>query len=187
MGVAGVGLGAVAGLAWACGLRSWMEALAGPESTFTWATELGVLVPAAAAGALLGYAASLRLGGRPLSRWLVLSPLVTAAVLVVPGYLVDLLTRGLGSGALLVPMIAMATAYALASGGRPWARALAGALGAAGFVGIAVLPASMQPGLGAGTPQGFFVIVQGLSLIAVFSAAAAIPYGPTRSRLGGSA
>ena len=82
-------VGAGCGLAWSCALRGWMMAIAGPESTVTWAgTFGGVLAPAAVVGGLLGWAEARRRAGRPPSGWLVASPvLLGLAPLAVPGVL----------------------------------------------------------------------------------------------------
>jgi hypothetical protein len=58
-----VGVGC--GLAWSSALRWWMTAIAGPESTVTWAgTVGGVLAPAAVVGGLLGWAEARRRAGK---------------------------------------------------------------------------------------------------------------------------
>src|SRR4051812_7039258 len=70
-GAARVLVGAAGGLGGGGALRSVMAEIAGPESTFDWfGTFEGVLLPGAAVGALLGWAA------RHQNRWLVAAPLV---------------------------------------------------------------------------------------------------------------
>jgi hypothetical protein len=49
--------GAIFGLAWAASLRGFMMALAGPDSTFSFAGTFGIIIPAGVVvGALLGWA-----------------------------------------------------------------------------------------------------------------------------------
>ena len=74
-------IGAVCGLAWAAGLRSYMTEVAGLESTVTWVgTMAAILAPGVAVGGLLGSAEHLRRSGGPRGwRWLALSPLLLAS------------------------------------------------------------------------------------------------------------
>lgn len=81
-----VAIGATCGLAWACGLRAFMVAVAGDGSTFTWVgTFVWILLPGALVGGLLGWAEHLRRSGSP-RRGLVAAPLLFAGVLL-PGLL----------------------------------------------------------------------------------------------------
>ena len=130
--------GAVGGLAWAASLRAFMVEIAGFTSQVHWLeTFVGILLPGALAGALLGWAEVRRRSGRPTPA-LILSPLLFAvATLALPGQLWALLTTGLGGGALAVPLIGMAGGYALA-GRRRWARIVCGIL-SAGFVPLTVI------------------------------------------------
>lgn len=171
----GMSVGALAGLAWIVGLRSWMAVIAGPESTYTWDTALFVVLPGIATGSLLGLAAGLRLEGRPAPRWLVASPLLSAAVVLVPPYFIQLVTTGLGGGALMVPLVAMAVGYTVA-GRRRWARVITGVLAVAGLAGTAAIPALLRPELAPGTPEGLLAAAHGIALVLLLGLAAALPY-----------
>lgn len=59
-------IGAICGLAWAAGLRSYMTEVAGPESTVTWVGTMAlILAPGVMVGGLLGWAEHLRRSGGP--------------------------------------------------------------------------------------------------------------------------
>jgi len=124
-------VGAVVGLAWAGSLRCFMAEVIGAQSTVSWLGTFGyVLAPGAVIGALLGWAELERRRGRP-RRVLVWSPLLFVAVLV-PG-LTDLgaiLENGVGGGAVGVPTVVIAGAFALA-GRRTVTRVVTGILFAA--------------------------------------------------------
>lgn len=115
-----VALGALFGLAWACGLRGFMAQVAGWDHDVTWlGAFVWILVPGVITGCLFGWAEHLRrAGGRRGWRWLALAPLLFAGVLV-PG-LFDpgtFLQGGVGGGAIGVPLYAMAGGYALSGRG----------------------------------------------------------------------
>lgn len=173
-------VGALAGLAWAASLRSYMVELAGRESTVEWlGTFVGVLLPGAVVGALLGLAEAMRRVGGPRGwRWLAASPLLFGvAALAMPGALMEFLRTGLGGGALGVSLIAILGGYALSGRGRRWLRLLCGALAAVGMVGGAVTGSGLQPdALALTTPRGAWVAVMFASLMLLLAMASAIPH-----------
>jgi hypothetical protein len=168
-------VGAGGGLAWSCALRGWMMAIAGPESTVTWAgTFGGVLVPAAVVGGLLGWAEARRLAGSSPSGWLVASPLLLGlAPLAVPGALERLMTTGQGSGALGMVMLAMLGGFSMSGrGGRR--RRIAAVLGFAAVPAWWLAP-PMTPDLDPTTPYGALVAMTFTALFVSLAAACAIP------------
>ena len=173
------GLGAFAGLAWAGALRSFMAAVAGAESGVTWSLTFGyILLPGAVVGALLGWAAHLRLSGDDRWRWrLAWSPMLFAAVLFSdPLNFTDIFQDGLGAGAAAVPLFAVLGGYAVCAGGRRWLRVGAGLV----FLGswcLWLLTAESVggPSLALDTTHGLWVSVLYLGLLAVLALAASIP------------
>lgn len=176
-------LGALVGLAWACGLRGFMTEVAGADASMTWSgTFAYVLVPGLLAGAALGWAEHLRrTGGRRGWRWLALSPLLFAAILFSEGPLgaLGIFEDGLGGGAIGVPVMAMAGGYAL-SGRGPLAARVACALVALVAVPVWALTATSigGPALGLDTPHGLWVAVLFWSSLAVLALGARIPHRP---------
>jgi hypothetical protein len=173
-------IGGVCGLAWAAGLRGAMAALAGPDSTVSWAgTFAWILLPGAAVGVLLGWAEHLRrAGGRRGWRRLALSPLLFAAVLFSdPAGLPQLLQDGLGGGALAVPLYGMLGGYALSARGPFWARILARAVLLAPVPAAAVLVLVTDTQV---TPHGAWVSLYFYSFMLVLAIASAIPHRPAR-------
>lgn len=128
-------VGALLGLAWGAGLRSWMVVLAlefGERPSFTWqGTFGGILLPAATMGAMLG-AATCAEGpsARKWWRWVVLSPvlLVLGPAIATKDFIPTLLTTGLGGGAIGVALIGLLGGYALSGIGARWLRRVAGFL-----------------------------------------------------------
>jgi hypothetical protein len=153
-----------------------MMAIAGPDSTVTWAgTVGGVLAPAAVVGGLLGWAEARRRAGRPTSGWLVASPLLLGvAPLAVPGVLESLMTTGQGSGALGMVCLAMLAGYSMSGrGSRRWRTA-------SGLLGLAVLPAvwlapPMTPDLDPSTPYGALAATTFTTLFVGLAAACSVP------------
>lgn len=168
--------GAGCGLTWSCALRCWMVAVAGPESTITWAGTLGgVLAPGALVGGLLGWAEWRRRAGKPPSGWLVASPtLLGLAPLAVPGVLTALMSTGQGSGAPGMVCLAMLAGYSLSGRGSRRRRS------AAALIGFAVVPAvwlapPMTPQLSQTTPYGALVALTFSTLFVGLAVACAIP------------
>ena len=118
-------IGGVCGLAWVAALRGFMAQVAGAESGVSWGGTFGwILLPGVVTGLLLGWAEYLRrTGGRRGWRWLALSPLLFASVLL-PGLLdpATMFQGGIGGGAIGVPLYGMAGGYALSGRGPRLAR-----------------------------------------------------------------
>jgi hypothetical protein len=177
-----IALGALCGLAWAAGLRAFMSEVAGTESAATWMGTFGwILVPGATIGALLGWAEHLRrTGGRRGWRWLALSPLLFASVLVTglvdPGSMFE---GGVGGGAIGVPVFGMVGGYALSGRGGRWGRLLCGAF-ALSAIPVWALVADDVGGadLGIGTPRGAWAALLYYALLAVLALGSAIPHRP---------
>jgi hypothetical protein len=165
--------GGTCGLAWSAGLRGFMAQVAGPESAVTWGGTFGwILLPGVAVGVLLAWAEHLRrtASGRR-RRWLALSPLLLASVLL-PGVLDpgNFLAGGIGGGALAVPLFAMAGGYALAPDGRGWLRTTCG------IVALIPIPAWTLTQVRTVDPRQAWIAVYFWSLLAVLSLAASIPH-----------
>jgi hypothetical protein len=181
--VSWVALGALAGVAWACSLRSFMAAVAGPSSGVHRGSTFGfILVPGAVIGALLGWAEFLRrTGGGPTRHRLAYAPLLFAAVLL-PGLFSpgSFLAGGIGGGAIGVPVLAMLGGFAISGRGPGWGRTLASLGFAAGFV---VWLVTAVPVGGASfaldTAHGLWVSVLFESLLATFAVAASTPHRST--------
>ena len=170
-----VAVGALGGLVWAAGLRSWMAQLVGSESTFSWMTVTLILLPGLAVGALLGWAAHGRPGRTRTARWLALAPVLFASALLDPKIFKLLITTGEGSGALMV--VATALAGGLVLGRNRWsvARVLAGIVAVCGLLlltAIGTMPAPVT------SPRGAWVSLFGLTFMLVLCMAAALPHPP---------
>ena len=118
-----VALGGLTGFAWAAGLRAVMADLAGIDSVVHAADTFGyLLLPATAAGALLGWAEYLRRhGDHPRRVLLALAPLTLWAVL-----LRDLVVQpdqGVDVAPLLVVLVGGAGAWTISGRGPRWPRA----------------------------------------------------------------
>lgn len=173
-------VGTLCGLFWGAAFRAWMAELAGSASRFDWyGTVVVILASAALIGALLGLAEYLRrTGGRRNWRWLALAPIVFAVTpLTVPGAFEDLVTQGLGGGAIAVSITAVAGGFAVSGRGPMWARILCGALAALMVVAI-VLTAGAIGGarLAIDEPRGAWAAVLGGVAVIVFCLAASIPF-----------
>lgn len=172
--------GAVAGLAWAAGLRGFMVEVAGAETTVGWfGTFGGILLPGAVTGALLGRAEHLRRSGDDrFRRRLAAAPL--AFVVANPYAFVTVVTEGgIGGAALAVPLFGIAGGYALAGRGRRAGRIAAGVVAAIGILGWtagAAVIGGQVPHLALGTPRGAWVAVLYTSSMAVLAMACAIPH-----------
>lgn len=172
-----VAVGAVLGVAWTSSLRGWMVHIAGPDSTFTWlGTFVGLLLPGAVVGALLGWAEHLRrTGGRPGWRRLALAPLLLAVTpLLLPGGLRTLVTTGMGSGAIGIVLFGMLGGFTLSGRGRLWPR-LAGGILAFAPVPAAFLAPAFRPELDPGTPAGAWFAANFSALFITLALACAIP------------
>jgi len=180
---AAVAVGALFGLAWAAGLRGYMVALAGQDSTFGWAgTFAALLLPGAVTGALLGWAEHLRrTGGRRHWRWLALAPLALAVapLVVLPGAVVALLTQGLGGGAVAFALTGMAGGFALSRRGSRWARLACGLFVLLIVAGV-VLSTSGVGGddLALTTPRGAWAGLLGGVSVLTLAVGSSIPHRP---------
>lgn len=176
----GAALGAAAGLVWGGALRLWMAALVGEESAVTPATAYGVLVPAAATGAVLGHAADRGFESETARRSAIASPLLVSSVALVPSYFRRLVRTGEGSGAIGVSLTAVTGGYAIGGSGPRWSRITCGALAATGVAAAVATPAGINPDLDLRRPQGLFWVGLGGALVALLTVAAAGPYrGPS--------
>ncbi|GAA1963068.1 hypothetical protein [Agromyces allii] len=178
-----VAVGAAAGLAWAGALRAWMAELSGGMSSFTWGTFEGVLLPGLVVGVAFGWASSVGPAAsareRRMLRWCAAAPLAFAIAPVLrPGALVDLLTQGLGGGAVLVALTAIAGGYALGGGRRIWARVICGVLALGVSVAGALFagPLVRGPALALDSPRGAWLAVFDLALMLVLIAASSAPF-----------
>jgi hypothetical protein len=178
-------LGAVCGLAWAAGFRGMMSEIAGEDSdvdgvlTFVW-----LLLPGVVVGSLLAWAEHIRrTGGRRGWRWLALSPLVFAGVLLSkptdPGGLFE---DGVGGGAIAVPLFAMAGGFALSGRANHWPRLIAGVVALAPIP-VWVLTATSVGGAGLAldTARGAWVALYFWAFLALLALACAIPHRPVDS------
>jgi hypothetical protein len=171
-----IAIGAVLGLAWTTSLRAYMTALAGDESTFTWAGTFVVLtVPGVVVGGLLGWAEHLRRTGRRGRRWLVLAPLLLpAATLSIPGAFMHMLRTGEGTSAIGFTLLGMLGGVALSGRGGRVVRTLCGTAGFA-LVPTAFLAPPIRPALDPCTPYGAWVAMLLSVLLLVLAMACAVP------------
>jgi hypothetical protein len=175
-------LGALCGVAWGAALRAFMSEIAGAESAVTWTGTFGwILAPGLAAGALLGWAEhARRTGGRRGWRWLALSPLLFAGVLVAgladPGSMFE---GGVGGGAIGVPAFGMLGGYALSGRGPRWGRVVCGVVALSAIPVWALVADDVGgAGLGVGTPRGAWAALLYSALLVVLALGSAIPHRP---------
>ena len=168
-------VGVLCGLAWAAALRGWMAQLAGDESRFSWLTVALVLLPGAAVGGLLGWAARTRATRTRTARWLAWSPALFASALLDPTIFRALVTNGEGSGALMVVLTAVAGGFVL--GRHRWSvlRGLAAVVLAAGLLLLTAIGTMAGP---VTTARGAWVCLYGLVLMVLLCLASALPYPP---------
>lgn len=176
-------VGSVAGLAWAAALRAYMVVIAGWASHFDWyGTYVAILLPGALVGGLLGWAESRRRRG--LARgwgWLAASPMLFAVfVFVQPGALVTFLTKGLGGGALGVPLALIGLGFALSGRGRRWVRVAVVVVALLLVAGIGAAPLVAQPDLD--LAERLWGAILGWSLMLAGGVAASIPFRPVGER-----
>jgi hypothetical protein len=179
-------LGAVLGLAWGAGLRGWMAVVAGGLPSFSWSgTFIAILLPATLVGAALGWAEyARRTGGQRAWRWTALTPLlfVVMPALVQDGFVTELLTTGIGGGAVGVALIGIIGGYAIAGRGPRWARWLSRTIMAA------LLVASVITALIGGfghrmTPAGAYTLLTFIVFCGLLAAACAIPHLPAPDKV----
>lgn len=171
--------GAIAGVAWAAALRSYMWQI-GSDHVVTWlGTFAAILLPGGVAGALLGWAEARRRAGASRGlRWFALAPFAfTVAALSLPGQLVALVTAGLGGGAVGVPVFVVLGGFAIGKVGPLALRVVAGVLSVAGIAGVvATVPLIGGFRLALTTPNGLWVALLVGSLLVVGAGASAIPF-----------
>ena len=165
--------GAVIGLTWAAALRGWMVQMAGDETGVHWlGTFLLVLAPGLIAGALIGLAEHRRRTGGARSLWLTLSPVVFLAALADPTIFRQLITQGIGGGAIGVVLSGLAGGYALSGRGRAWWRRTCGVFAVIGVLFMMVLASDTAP---LETAHGLWVGLYASSLLALLCLACSIP------------
>lgn len=152
--------GALLGLAWAAGFRSYMWHISAVPHV-DWVGTFGAIVlPGVIVGALLGLAEGYRREGRRRLRWFALAPVAFAvAPMLLPGALSAFLTTGEGGGALGVAIFAILGGYALGAG-RRWARIVTGILAVILLVGMtATVPLIGGRSLAFTTARGAWIAV----------------------------
>ena len=173
-------VGTVCGVVWAAALRAYMSEIAGGGSRFEWyGTFVAILLAGAITGALLGLAEYFRrTGGRPHWRWLALAPLAFAILpLTTPDAIVDLLTSGIGGGAIAVPLAGITGGFAVSARGPFWARLTCGLLALVVVVGIAAsVPIVGGIGLALDQPRGAWAAILGAGCVVVLCLACSIPF-----------
>jgi hypothetical protein len=178
-------LGALCGLAWAAGFRGMMSEIAGEDSDVDWVlTFVWLLLPSVVVGALLAWAEHIRrTGGRRRWRWLALSPLVFAGVLLSePTDPAGLLEDGVGGGAIAVPLFGMAGGFALSGRGARSARLVAGLVALVPIPLWALTATSVGgSGLALDTARGAWVALYFWVFLALLALACAIPHRPVWS------
>jgi len=172
-------IGGIAGLAWGAGFRSFMWQIS-PTPHVNWAgTFLGILLPGAVTGTLLGIAEARRRANRLRGlRWFALAPaaFAIAPMLSSPNFFVILVTTGLGGGAIGVAVLAVAGGFSLGTGPL-WARIVTGILAIALLVGVTLtVPSIGGPSLALTTARGAWVAVLVASFLAILAVASAIPF-----------
>lgn len=178
---AAIAVGGLAGLTWAAGFREYMAALAGRESDVTWyGTFAGVLAPAAAVGALFGWAEHRRRTGRdlPYRRAIAAAPVVMGVIpLTKPGAIATLRKTGEGSAAGAVALAAIGGGYALAGRGPNWTRIATGVVATAVAAGAAAsVPSIGGRRLSLAKPQGALTAILGAASVLTFALAASVPF-----------
>jgi hypothetical protein len=177
-----VTVGALAGFAWAAAMRAFMWEVAGANAAVDWVgTFVWVLLPGTVIGALLGWAEHRRRSGPvPGRRWLVWSPMISAAVLLQnPLDLLNGFEGGIGLAAVAVPAICMAGGYAIAGDGPLWARCVGGLI-LVSSIPIWSLTAADVGGstMSLWNPHGAWAAILYWTLLATMSMAAGIPHRP---------
>jgi len=180
-------IGGVCGLAWAAGLRGFMAALAGSDSTVQWyGTFVQVLLPGVIVGVLLGWAEYIRqTGGRRRWRWLAVAPIAfTVAVFVSPDVFQAAangqppLSGGIGGGAIAVPLFGMAGGYVLSGRGPLWSRIVLGVVAVAPIPAWALASPTFGPQFALTTPRGAWLALLYYSFMATLYLACTIPHRP---------
>lgn len=172
-------IGACIGLTWAAALRAYMIELAGAESAFHWYGTFGaVLLPGAIAGAGIALARQRQTRGAP-RPWLPSLGLVGFGVLPLlhPGAIQELVTTGIGGGAIGVVAALLLGGFGLGDHGARLARGIALAASALLSVGVA----ATVPTIGGAehaltTARGVWGTTLALGLMATGSLATALAF-----------
>ena len=174
-----VALGGLTGFAWAAGLRAVMADLAGIDSVVHATDTFGyLLLPATAAGALLGWAEYLRRhGDHPRRVLLALAPLALWAVLVRD--LVVQPDQGVDVAPLLVVLVGGAGAWAVSGRGPRWTRLVAGLLFAVGIWPWFATTGAAGPELALTNPHGLWFYLSVAGLVTLLAVAISAPLRPT--------
>ena len=167
--------GALCGLAWAAGFRSWMAQMVGPtDSSVSWWGTFGqVLVPGMLVGAALGLAEHRRRAGGPRSRLLTLAPVLFLGALTDPEIFRALRETGEGAGAIFVVLVGLAGGFAGSGRGRAWGRRTCGVLAVLGSLVMLTVASDSVP---LGTARGVWVGLLASSLVAVWCLACTVPW-----------
>jgi hypothetical protein len=159
-------------------MRAWMVTLVGDESTFTLrGTLLGLVLPSAVVGGLIGVAVALHKRGqhRPA---LIASPVILAlAPLALPGAISQLAATGQGSGAMGMVSLAMLGAFGLT--GQGWWRRVTAVVGLAPTVAIWLGP-PMRPEIARSTTLGIVSAATFSLLYLVLVYACSLPMSKNR-------
>jgi hypothetical protein len=166
-----IAVGTVAGIAWACSLRAFMMALAGPASVFTFIGTFGTIIPTGLLiGGLLGWAEYQRRIGRPY-RWLAGTPLLLA---IIP----TTTTLHLDSSPIALSAFAMIAGYSVSGRGPRWTRIVSG-IAALSVPAAAFAAPKGVPDLSLTTAYGAWFATLAASLFICLGLASAIPMLPT--------
>ena len=174
-----IAIGTFLGLAWGASLRTWMVLLAlkfGDSPQFTWEGTFGaILLPTALVGAMLGGATYVaESSDRKWWRWATLLPLllVLGPAIVSKDFITNLVTTGMGGGAIGVALIGMLGGYAFSGFGAQWTRWVSGllslffTLGVVGFY-FTAGPAAVTPGVSEVFGALLFVLLMALLIAGV--------------------
>ncbi|WP_157009223.1 hypothetical protein [Agromyces laixinhei] len=178
---AAAAVGVALGLTWAAGFREYMASLVGTESKITWFGTFGtILMPAAAIGALFGWAEHRRANGEdlPLRRAIAAAPIALGVLpLTRPGAVATLRKTGEGSAASGVALAAIGGGYAVAGRGPAWTRVATGVIAAAVAIGAAAsVPSIGGSRLALSKPRGALTAALGAGSVLTLALAASVPF-----------
>jgi hypothetical protein len=161
-------------------LRTWMVLLAlklGDSPHFTWEGTFGaILLPTALVGAVLGGATYVaESSDRKWWRWAILLPLllVLGPVIFTKDFIPNLITTGMGGGAIGVLLTGILGGYAFSGFGAQWIRWISGllslffTLGAVYGIYYAAGPATVTPGVNEAFGALLFVLLMTLLVAGV--------------------
>jgi hypothetical protein len=134
---------------------------------------------------VLGWAEERRRAGNGGAwRWAALAPLLFLLIpaLDLHGFVTELLTTGLGGGAVAVPLIGMIGGYALSGRGPRWARIMS-RTGMAAFTAFVIVGAFLVPfeqRLAPTEPAGAYILLTFVLFCGLLAAGCAIPHLPAQ-------